>query len=92
MHMDIGQKDFIQEDLLVLLLKKLQNVHFVTWGVRLKWRQYSKVISSFWIRLIQITHNNNGFIKYNEDLFSEADNITYADFINVIVEKRGFLY
>ncbi|MEP1094273.1 MAG: Dam family site-specific DNA-(adenine-N6)-methyltransferase [Cyclobacteriaceae bacterium] len=37
-----------------------------------------------------ITHNDNGFIKYNEKLFSLEDQKTLARFIEEIIEKDAF--
>lgn len=37
-----------------------------------------------------VTHNENGFIKYNNKLFSQDDQIRLSDTINIIKEKGAF--
>lgn len=37
-----------------------------------------------------VTHNNNGFIKYNQKLFSIEDQKRLSEFIDVIKEKQAF--
>ncbi|MFY0684688.1 MAG: Dam family site-specific DNA-(adenine-N6)-methyltransferase [Balneola sp.] len=37
-----------------------------------------------------ITHNNNGFIKYNEKLFSEEDQYKLSEFIGEIIDNGAY--
>lgn len=37
-----------------------------------------------------VSHNNNGFIEYNKNLFSLADQFRLSEFINAIKERQAF--
>lgn len=83
-------KDFIQQDLLLLASEKLG-------GAQIYSGQFDDGIENiqqgdlvFLDPPYTITHNNNGFIKYNERLFSEEDQNRLAGFINQIIEADAF--
>ncbi len=86
------KKNFLQPDVLMLASKKLK-------GVKLKTQEFQATLSRikegdlvFLDPPYTITHNNNGFIKYNEKmkLFSLEDQKRLADFIRNIVDKGAY--
>jgi len=83
-------KKFLEEQLLRGASKQLQ-------GVQLQFGQFDAEIDNiqqgdlvFLDPPYTITHNNNGFIKYNEKLFSEEDQHRLARFIEKIAERGAF--
>lgn len=83
-------KDFVQEKLLLEASTKLR-------GVNLRANQFDKFPQYikkndlvFLDPPYTITHNNNGFIKYNKHLFSLADQHRLALFIKRIIEKEAY--
>ena len=83
-------KDFVQEELLLKASIKLQNVV-------LESKQFDANIDNIKARDLifldppyTITHNNNGFIKYNEKLFKEEDQHRLSSFIDKLVEIGAF--
>ena len=83
-------KEFLQPDLLINASIKLN-------GAELRAAQFDENLHQigendliFLDPPYTISHNNNGFIKYNERLFSINDQHRLADFIRQIVERGAF--
>ena len=83
-------KDFVQEAVLLTASSKLSNVQLVA-------RQFDQdpdLIESKDLIFLDppytITHNDNGFIKYNEKLFSKEDQYRLATFIDTISQKGAY--
>ena len=84
------KKDFINE-------KVLRTASFILQGVHISFGEFDQNIDQiqngdlvFLDPPYTITHNNNGFIKYNEHLFSEGDQHRLANFIRNIDERGAF--
>lgn len=83
-------KDFIQKDLLEQASKKLKGVYLFA-------GQFEKALSNikkndlvFLDPPYTITHNDNGFLKYNQKLFSESDQIRLSTFIDQVKSKGAY--
>jgi len=85
-------KDFIQPDLLREASEKLQGVNLLNGQFDQGVEQIQKGDLVFLDPPYTITHNNNGFVKYNERLFSKKDQHRLAAFIQQIIEKKCILY
>jgi len=83
-------KDFIREDLLRAASLKLQDVNLRTHQFDAKLRYIREGDLVFLDPPYTITHNNNGFIKYNQKLFSVNDQHRLAKFIDAIVSRGAF--
>ncbi|MEQ8924597.1 MAG: Dam family site-specific DNA-(adenine-N6)-methyltransferase [Fulvivirga sp.] len=83
-------KDFIQEDLLRQCSVYLDGAHLNAG----QFNQNIELIQPGDLVFLDppytITHNNNGFIKYNERLFSENDQYRLSEFIGDIIEIGAF--
>lgn len=83
-------KDFIQESLLKEASNYLKGAHFYSGQFDESLNRIQPGDLVFLDPPYTITHNNNGFIKYNERLFSEKDQYRLAQFIEAIIELGAF--
>ncbi|MGK7390812.1 MAG: DNA adenine methylase [Candidatus Cyclobacteriaceae bacterium M2_1C_046] len=83
-------KDFIQADTLRTASIKLEGVSLNTGEFDHGMRLVRTGDLVFLDPPYTITHNNNGFIRYNENLFSKADQHRLANFIEEIINIGAF--
>ena len=83
-------KDFVQADLLREASIKLQGAHLVQGSFYQFIDNIQEGDLVFLDPPYTITHNNNGFIKYNERLFSEEDQRGLSRFIQEIIELGAY--
>ncbi|SIN74274.1 DNA adenine methylase [Algoriphagus halophilus] len=83
-------KDFIQADLLRDASLKLQGVQLATGPFYDFADEITEGDLVFLDPPYTITHNNNGFIKYNEHLFSEEDQRGLSTFIQQIIDAGAY--
>ena len=84
------KKDFFEPDNLRIVSQNLINAHFTS-------RDFTECIENvkrgdlvFLDPPYTITHNNNGFFKYNSKLFSEQDQYTLSETIKTIKSIGAF--
>ena len=83
-------KDFVQEDLLRAASNKLQGTYVRAHEFDSKHHFIKEGDLIFLDPPYTITHNNNGFIKYNKKLFSLDDQHRLAGFIEKIIRKDAY--
>jgi DNA adenine methylase len=84
------KKDFVQEEHLRIASKKLKGVSIKD-GSFYDFKDNVKEGDLVFLDPpYTITHNNNGFIKYNEHLFSEEDQKGLSNFIQNIIDRGAF--
>lgn len=83
-------KDFVQADNLRNVSKSLQNVSFYTDDFENSIGRIKKNDLVFLDPPYTVSHNNNGFIKYNQKLFSLEDQFRLSSFIDEIKRKNAY--
>lgn len=84
------KKSFLDEDNLRMASKKLRRTSLVCRDFSKSKRNILQGDLVFIDPPYTITHNNNGFIKYNETLFSLNDQFRLASFVSGIIEVGAY--
>lgn len=84
------KKDFLDVATLELCSNKLANTKIFCHQFDMNLEQIKQNDLVFLDPPYTITHNNNGFIKYNEKLFSINDQYRLSTFIDKIIEKKAY--
>lgn len=83
-------KDFIQEKNLKLASKALKNTILSNEDFEITIKKIKKNDLVFLDPPYTVSHNNNGFIKYNQKLFSIDDQYRLSNFIDKIKSKGAY--
>lgn len=83
-------KDFLDESLLNSISNNIQQVEFETADFDIVKKNLCMGDLVFLDPPYTVSHNNNGFIKYNEKLFSLEDQYRLSDLISHINEKGAY--
>lgn len=80
------KKNFLDEEVLRNASKCLKNANFYFGDFMCSLRNIKKGDLVFLDPPYTVAHNNNGFVKYNQKIFSIEDQYRLADYINTVKE------
>lgn len=83
-------KNFIEEEKLLWISDSLQNTAIKYGDFTCNQDEIRKGDLVFLDPPYTVSHNNNGFIKYNQTLFSIEDQYRLSNFIDYIKERKAF--
>ncbi|HEY9222422.1 MAG TPA: Dam family site-specific DNA-(adenine-N6)-methyltransferase [Lutibacter sp.] len=84
------KKDFLDTETLISASERLKNVRLSNQDFSERIDAINKNDLIFLDPPYTITHNNNGFFKYNQKLFSEKDQYVLSEMIDEIKRKEAF--